>query len=161
MTRQESGPIVFVPDTDPSSMWSKFVQLKPQDKLAYFRKMMGYHEVDAFYQKEEEESKMTWRKLFYSLIGKEKSRKALDAYNLYDRKPDFQNNNGWSIALDESDYSPLSTPDFGIYLVHLKAVFSFPNDFIFFFPSCYYFWLLSVCVIFHEFLYLLRNFVQS
>lgn len=121
MTRQESGPIVFVPDAHSPSMWSKFVQLKSQDKLGYFRKMIRYHERSVFNQEEEEESKMTWRKLFYSLMGKEKSRKAPKAYNLYDRKPDFQNNYGWSTALDESDYSPLSTPDFGIYLVHLKA----------------------------------------
>lgn len=52
----------------------------------------------------------------------DKESKGPGSYNIYDRKPDFKNNYGYSIALDESDYSPLAHSDASIYLVNLSAV---------------------------------------
>lgn len=46
---------------------------------------------------------------------------APDSYNLYDRRPDFQNDYGWSIALDEDDYAPLKHSGLGVYLVNLSS----------------------------------------
>ncbi|CAH9130262.1 unnamed protein product [Cuscuta epithymum] len=47
---------------------------------------------------------------------------ATDPYNLYESKPDFSNDYGWSMAVDENDYSPLKLPDVTVYLVNLTAV---------------------------------------
>ena len=86
--------------------------------------MVRFHEEDP---KEEEEPKWSLRKLLISVFGKEPNlednkRKTQDSYNLYDRKPDFKNNYGWSMAIDESEYWPLGHSGIGIYLVNLTAV---------------------------------------
>ncbi|KAG0477417.1 hypothetical protein HPP92_014258 [Vanilla planifolia] len=44
-----------------------------------------------------------------------------DAYNLYDRKPDFRNKYGWSIELNEHDYAPLKKSNVAVFLVNLTA----------------------------------------
>ncbi|KAI4382334.1 hypothetical protein MLD38_008311 [Melastoma candidum] len=47
--------------------------------------------------------------------------KGPDSYNLYDRKPDFRNNHGWSVAFHGKDYEPLHHTGIGVYLVNLTA----------------------------------------
>uniref|UniRef100_A0A7N0TAM5 Cupin type-1 domain-containing protein n=1 Tax=Kalanchoe fedtschenkoi TaxID=63787 RepID=A0A7N0TAM5_KALFE len=44
-----------------------------------------------------------------------------DSYNLYDRTPDFKNNYGWSVALEEHDYSFLEHSGVSVFLVNLTA----------------------------------------
>ncbi|KAH0468673.1 hypothetical protein IEQ34_001905 [Dendrobium chrysotoxum] len=46
---------------------------------------------------------------------------APDAYNIYDRDPDFRNNYGWSIEVNEHDYPPLKKSDISVFLVNLSA----------------------------------------
>lgn len=87
---------------------------------------------------EELEQSWSWRKLLMSLFGSENARedrgrrrgKAPDSYNLYDRKPDFRNNYGWSVALHESDYEPLRHSGIGVYLVNLTAVTQVLNSLV-------------------------------
>ncbi|KAF8397644.1 hypothetical protein HHK36_016564 [Tetracentron sinense] len=121
MTRQQSGPIVFVTGADQPSRWEKFMQLKLRERLGELKNMEEEDEAE-----EEEQSTWTWRKLLNSMFkeeenGKKKTVKQPDSYNVYDRKPDFKNNYGWSIALDESDYTPLSHSGIGVFLVNLTA----------------------------------------
>ena len=51
------------------------------------------------------------------------TKKSPHSCNLYDRKPDFKNSYGWSVALDGSEYSPLKSSGVGIYHVNLSAVY--------------------------------------
>jgi len=72
----------------------------------------------------------SWRKLSESVFGNEIKNKKCDkvthktphSCNIYDRKPDFKNSYGWSVALDGHDYSPLKSSGIGIYHVNLKPV---------------------------------------
>ncbi|PON62323.1 Bicupin, oxalate decarboxylase/oxidase [Parasponia andersonii] len=127
LSSQQEGPIVYIPDSGSPRTWAKFLQLKEEDKLEHLKRM-----VDSNQQGEEEEKKTTWswRKLLDSLFAnRDKKRtgdykgkgKSPDSYNLYDAKPDYKNNYGWSIALDESSYYPLRRSGFGVYLVNLTA----------------------------------------
>ncbi|PSR86617.1 Vicilin-like seed storage protein [Actinidia chinensis var. chinensis] len=124
LTRQRAGPIVFLPDShEEPSVWTQFLQLKHRQRLHHVRRMVRFYEEVA---KEEEEPKGSWRKLLISVFGNEPNlednkRKTPDSYNLYDRKPDFKNNYGWSMAIDESEYWPLGHSGIGIYLVNLTA----------------------------------------
>ncbi|KAK6144441.1 hypothetical protein DH2020_021261 [Rehmannia glutinosa] len=128
LTRQQNGPIVYLSDTRSPSLWTKFLDMEHPQKLAHMRRIVRIREEDL----KEEEPQPTWyfRKLLVSLFGKRDKRgdekkgetgKGPDVYNIYDRKPDFRNDYGWSIALDESDYEPLKYDDFGVYLVNLTA----------------------------------------
>ncbi|PSR89989.1 Vicilin-like seed storage protein [Actinidia chinensis var. chinensis] len=125
LTRQRSGPIVFLPGSHEEphepSVWTQFLQLKHHQRLHHLRRMVRLHEEAP----KEEEPKWSLRKLLISVFGKEPNldnkRKTLDSYNLYDRKPDFKNNYGWSMAIDESKYWPLGHSGIGIYLVNLTA----------------------------------------
>ncbi|KAK8919304.1 Vicilin-like antimicrobial peptides 2-2 [Platanthera zijinensis] len=47
--------------------------------------------------------------------------KAPDAYNIYDRDPDFRNKFGWSVELNEHDYAPLKESDISVFFVNLTA----------------------------------------
>ncbi|KAL8029837.1 hypothetical protein ABFX02_14G249000 [Erythranthe guttata] len=127
LTTQQSGPIVFLTSSHAPSSWSKFLDMDRNQKVAHMRRIVRIRREDL----EQEEDKSTWsfRNLFVSLFGRRgdkrgKTRatgKGPDAYNIYDRKPDFKNDYGWSLALDEGDYSPLKHDDFGVYLVNLTA----------------------------------------
>ncbi|KAI3450523.1 hypothetical protein Pfo_007188 [Paulownia fortunei] len=129
LTKQQKGPIVYLSDSHSTSVWSKFLDMKQHQKLAHMRRIVHIRTED-LEDKEEEQPTWSFRKLLFSVFGKEEKRredkgskkgKGPDSYNIYDRKPDFKNNYGWSIALDESDYSPLRHDDVGIYLVNLTA----------------------------------------
>ncbi|XP_073022112.1 vicilin-like seed storage protein At2g28490 [Primulina eburnea] len=132
LTGQNKGPIVYLsePHSEPHSpsMWSNFLDMEQDEKLAHMKRVVRIRGGDF---EQEEEAKPTWsfRKLLISMFGKAGKRgdkrgrvgKGPDSYNIYDRKPDYKNDYGWSIALDESDYSPLKHDDFGVYLVNLTA----------------------------------------
>ncbi|KAK1587849.1 hypothetical protein Q3G72_017431 [Acer saccharum] len=133
LNKQRGGPIVFVSESHSPSLWAKFSQLKEQDRLQQLKRMAGFQpepeaEEDE-QEQEQEEITWSWRKLLNSVFGTriEKSSRGRassespDSYNIYDRSPDFQNNYGWSVALDESDYSPLKHSGIGVYLVNLTA----------------------------------------
>lgn len=126
MTRQHEGPIVFVGDSRAPrpSLWTKFLQLKEQDRLQHLKRMVKFQQQPS---QGEEQRTWSWRNLLISIFGQENKKKgekvgkSPDSYNIYDRRPDFRNNYGWSIALDESDYQPLKYSGIGVYLVNLTA----------------------------------------
>ncbi|KAL3616415.1 hypothetical protein CASFOL_039805 [Castilleja foliolosa] len=128
LTRQKNGPIVYLSESDPESpsMWSRFVDMDHHQKLTHMRRIVHINTQDL--KDDEEQPIWSFRKLLTSFFGRKRGEKkgqstgkGPNAYNLYDRKPDFSNNYGSSIALDESDYEPLKYDDFGIYLVNLTA----------------------------------------
>ncbi|KAK1588048.1 hypothetical protein Q3G72_019391 [Acer saccharum] len=133
LNKQRGGPIVFVSDSHSPSLWAKFSQLKEQDRLQQLKRMAGFQpepeEEEDEQEQEQEETTLSWRKLLNSVFrtrieksGRGRaSSESPDSYNIYDRSPDFQNNYGWSVALDESDYSPLKHSGIGVYLVNLTA----------------------------------------
>ncbi|KAF9605125.1 hypothetical protein IFM89_014116 [Coptis chinensis] len=116
-TRQQEGPFVFVNGTHDSSKWASFMQLKHQERPY---DIAEHDEVD----KTDEQDSWTWRKLMNFVVGEKapkRSVKSTDAYNLYDRKPDFVNKYGSSLALTDKDYAPLAHSDIGVYHVNLTA----------------------------------------
>lgn len=133
LTRQQEGPIVYVTGNassyDQPSVWSKFLHLKEDHKLQHLKRMVEFQE-----EEERGQKNWSWRKLLLYFFELENPRddgsnmkwtrgsKGPDSYNLFDRKPDFRNNYGWSVALDESDYEPLKHSGIGVYLVNLTAV---------------------------------------
>ncbi|KAL2485713.1 RmlC-like cupins superfamily protein [Abeliophyllum distichum] len=123
LTRQQAGPIVYLSRSHSPSIWAGFLDLEHHQKLAHLKRVVHLKEK---YSEEKEQPKWSFRKLLISVLGKankkreDKKSKGPDSYNIYDRKPDFKNNYGYSIALDESDYSPLGQSDTGIYLVNLS-----------------------------------------
>ncbi|KAG4961284.1 hypothetical protein JHK87_037917 [Glycine soja] len=130
-TRQHEGPIVHVGDSHATSIWTKFLQLKEEDKLQHLREMVQQEqeeEEEEFVAEEEKQTSWSWRKLLESVFGDEikntrekVTKKSPHSCNLYDRKPDFKNSYGWSVALDGSEYSPLKSSGVGIYHVNLSA----------------------------------------
>ncbi|KAK4755559.1 hypothetical protein SAY87_009316 [Trapa incisa] len=130
LTSQQEGPIVHVHDSVPPRAWTKFMQLNKEDKLQHMKRIVESQRLSMEEGKgDEQEKSWSWRKLLMSLFGSDDARedggrrrgKAPDSYNLYDRKPDFRNNYGWSVALHQSDYEPLRHSGIGIYLVNLTA----------------------------------------
>ncbi|KAA8544007.1 hypothetical protein F0562_021816 [Nyssa sinensis] len=126
MTRQQSGPIVFL-DSHSPSIWTQFLLQKEHQRLAHLKRMVQFEEEEA---DNEEQSTWSFRNFLDSVFGEENQRdnkrsKSLESYNLYDKHPDYKNNYGWSISVDESDYSPLSHSGSGIYLVNLTAVIKY------------------------------------
>ncbi|KAL5831209.1 hypothetical protein ACOSQ4_016563 [Xanthoceras sorbifolium] len=137
--RKMDGPIMYVSDSHSPKLWAKFVQMKEQDRLQQLKRMVEFEKEPQEGEGEEEEEEIiswSWRKLLNSIFGtsvnkneredretrKERgTSKGPDSYNIYDRKPDFRNDYGWSIALDKSDYKPLKHSGIGIYLVNLTA----------------------------------------
>ncbi|TKY48497.1 Vicilin antimicrobial peptides 2-2 [Spatholobus suberectus] len=129
-TRQHEGPIVHVGDSHATSIWTKFLQLKEEEKLQHLREMVQQEEEEeAGDEEEEQQTSWSWRKLLESVFGDEinkntrekVTRKSPHSCNLYDRKPDFKNSYGWSVAVDGSHYSPLKSSGVGIYHVNLSA----------------------------------------
>lgn len=138
LSSQQEGPIVYITDPNPPSLWSKFLQLKEQDKVKHLKIMVNFHKDDqSDEEKDQQPISWSWRKLLNSIFGNREERRddqkqsgdSPDSYNLYDRKPDYRNDYGYSMALDENDYSPLKSSGIGVYLVNLTAVISFFNKF--------------------------------
>ncbi|KAK7261391.1 hypothetical protein RIF29_27700 [Crotalaria pallida] len=138
-TRQHEGPIVHLDTSRPTSIWTKFLQLNEEDKLQHLNKMVEDRDepeddddddddVEDEGEEEEEETRMSWRKLLESVFRNDNketrekvTHKPPHSCNLYDRKPDFKNDYGWSVAVDGSDYHPLKKSGVGIYHVNLSA----------------------------------------
>ncbi|CAK9174415.1 unnamed protein product [Ilex paraguariensis] len=123
LSRQQEGAIVYLHDSHPPSVWTQFVKQEQHERKTHLKRIVHLEEEA---DQEEEESTWSLRKLLNSVFGVEnkkegKSRKGPDSYNIYDRNPDFKNSYGWSMAIDESDYSPLGDSDVGVYLVNLTA----------------------------------------
>ncbi|KAF9593812.1 hypothetical protein IFM89_025521 [Coptis chinensis] len=113
---QHKGPIVHITRPEQPSYWASFMKLKQQERLAH---LQADHEG-------KKQTKWSWRKLMTSIFGTEINNdksiiSAPESYNIYNRKPDFENNYGWSVALDENDYKPLEHSGIGVYLVNLTA----------------------------------------
>ncbi|CAI9105166.1 OLC1v1004028C1 [Oldenlandia corymbosa var. corymbosa] len=128
-TSQHQGPIVHLSGSRAPGVWAKFLELKEHQRLAQLKRIVHLEEDSKQDDDEEEEKQPTWsiRKFLKSIIGDEnrdrgdKRGKGPDAYNIYDMKPDFSNNYGWTKAVSEHDYSPLRHSDIGIFLVNLTA----------------------------------------
>lgn len=132
LTSQQKGPIVYLSDSHSPNLWAKFLQLKEQDRLQEMKKMVDFQQEPDHHQ--DQTQTWSWRKLLNSVFGagsddnKKRAEdydkgkgKSPEPYNLYNRKPDFRNNYGWSMELDESDYAPLKDSGVGLYLVNLTA----------------------------------------
>ncbi|XP_020223440.1 vicilin-like seed storage protein At2g28490 [Cajanus cajan] len=133
-TRQYEGPIVHVGDSHATSIWTKFLELKEEDKLEHMREMMQEEEEEDEVEEEEEsgeeeeqQTRWSWRKLLETVFGDEAvrrekgTRRPPRSCNLYERKPDFENRYGWSVAIDGSHYFPLKRSGVGLYHVNLSA----------------------------------------
>ncbi|OIV99343.1 hypothetical protein TanjilG_17153 [Lupinus angustifolius] len=129
-SKEVEGPIVYVDDSHAPSLWTKFLELKKEDKVQHMKGMLQLEEEEEEEEEEEKQRSWSWRNVLETLLlGRERKHKGKgkgtgdspDSVNLYDRKPDFRNNYGWSIALDGRDYAPLKTARIGIYHVNLTA----------------------------------------
>ncbi|MCD7454192.1 hypothetical protein HAX54_023906 [Datura stramonium] len=122
LTRQSSGPIVHLSGSHHTNIWTKFVAQEPHKKLAHLKRIVNFGEEAS--PKEEESTWSLGKFVCFYLnrkgVAKRVNHKAPSTYNLYNRKPDFKNNYGWSRKLDESDYSPLQVSGNGVYLVNLS-----------------------------------------
>ncbi|XP_049380553.1 vicilin-like seed storage protein At2g28490 [Solanum stenotomum] len=138
LTRQLSGAIVPLNTTQSStpSIWANFLNLEQHQRHDHLKRVVHLEEEASFEEEDEErEQQPTWslRKFMNNLFGHEGNKrkkgdegrrgsgKGPDSYNLFDRKPDYKNDYGWSLALDQSEYSPLKHSDIGVYLVNLSA----------------------------------------
>ncbi|GAB2275111.1 hypothetical protein Dimus_009876 [Dionaea muscipula] len=132
MTSQDSGPIVYIESSRaPRSIWSSFLELKQEVKLQRMKELVPVDDDDEDEEAEPQQEQPQWwlRKMLRTLLlgqenKKSEGRRRKDgphAYNLYERKPDFRNNYGWSIALDHHDYHQLKKSGLGVYYVNLSA----------------------------------------
>lgn len=55
------------------------------------------------------------------VVNKKKKKKS-SAYNVFESDPDFENDNGQSIVVDEKDMDALKGSNFGVYMVNLTKV---------------------------------------
>ncbi|XP_008782665.2 vicilin-like seed storage protein At2g28490 [Phoenix dactylifera] len=127
------GPIIFYSDraADQSRLLASCMQWKQLHKKGSLDFNDVADDEGGGEVQQEENKRWTLRNFLANLLGgqfydRRKGKKqspdhAPDAYNLYDRDPDFRNNHGWSIALDEGNYAPLGINDIGVYLVKLTA----------------------------------------
>ncbi|CAK8536286.1 unnamed protein product [Lathyrus sativus] len=133
-TRRHDGPIVHVGESHAkaSSLWTKFLQLKEDEKLHHMKRMLQDQDDEEENDDDDEAKQKTswsWRKLLETVLGNEMPKKNSDhvthhhtphSCNLYDRKPDFKNSYGSCVTVDGSDYSPLKSSGVGLYHVNLK-----------------------------------------
>ncbi|XP_010521773.1 PREDICTED: vicilin-like seed storage protein At2g28490 [Tarenaya hassleriana] len=127
LTGQVGGPIVHIAGGERApALWTKFLELRDEEKHMHLKRISGMsRESSSGYRETEEHSGwMSWRKLLRSMLSREgtnRKTRCEDSYNIYDRKPDFRNDYGWSIALDSADYRPLKHSGISVYLVILNA----------------------------------------
>ncbi|CAH2060264.1 unnamed protein product [Thlaspi arvense] len=126
LTSRFGGPIVHIQEHAPT-MWTEFLGLRGEEKHKYLKKLLEMKQETS--QDQDYSQWWSWRNLVRSIldITQEKNRwsggssKCEDSYNMYDRKNDFDNDYGWSKALDHDDYEPLKYSGVGVYLVNLTA----------------------------------------
>ncbi|KAI8573723.1 hypothetical protein RHMOL_Rhmol01G0298500 [Rhododendron molle] len=123
LTRQKSGPIISLSNSHQSRVWTEFLEMKHYERVQCLKRMAQVHEEAT---EQDEEEPIMW-KLLNSVFGNQVSGKdegrssKPDSYNLFDRTPDFENDYGSSVAVDQSAYSPLRQSGVGLYLVNLTA----------------------------------------
>ncbi|CAI9290101.1 unnamed protein product [Lactuca saligna] len=124
LSSRQKGAIVYLkPDSESEkepSIWKRFLDQGNREKQTQMKRIVQVR------VKNDEGEKTTWSltEFVNSMFGVNKKKgdsKSLDSYNIYDRKPDFKNDYGWSIEVNENDYEPLKKSDFGVYLVNLTA----------------------------------------
>ncbi|KAE9463459.1 hypothetical protein C3L33_04633, partial [Rhododendron williamsianum] len=99
--------------------------MKHYERVQCLKRMVQVHEEAT--EQDEEPIMLSFRKLLGSVFGNQVSGKdegrssRPDSYNLFDRKPDFENDYGSSVVVDQSVYSPLRQSGVGLYLVNLTA----------------------------------------
>jgi len=120
------GPIMYMDDSHAPSLRTKFLQLEKEEKEQHLKKMLQDQEEE---KEEEQQTSRSWRKLLKTVFGKmnekTESKNSVDwsvTTNLYDKKPDFRNDYGWSKTLDGGQYPPLTKPDIGVFHVYLTSV---------------------------------------
>ncbi|KAF3542440.1 hypothetical protein DY000_02003277 [Brassica cretica] len=125
MTSQVRGPIVHITEHAPT-MWTEFLGLRGEEKHKHLKKLLEMKQGTS--QEQEYNPWWSWKNIVSSIldVAGEKNRgsgssKCEDSYNIYDRKNDFENDYGWSKALDYDDYEPLKYSGVGVYLVNLTA----------------------------------------
>ncbi|KAG2327435.1 hypothetical protein Bca52824_010163 [Brassica carinata] len=125
MARQVRGPIVHITEHAPT-MWTEFLGLRGEEKHKHLKKLLEMKQGTS--QELEYSPWWSWKNIVSSILdvtgGKNRvsgSSKCEDSYNIYDRKNDFENDYGWSKALDYDDYEPLKYSGVGVYLVNLTA----------------------------------------
>ncbi|KAF7132562.1 hypothetical protein RHSIM_Rhsim09G0035300 [Rhododendron simsii] len=136
LTRQTSGPIISLSNTNSNSdshqsrVWTQFLEMRHRGRVQCLKRMAACFEEQVTEEEAEEPIMRSFRKLFSFVFGKDlsagvnarrSSSKKPHSYNLFNRKPDFENDYGSSVALDQSDYSPLKRSGVGLYLVNLNA----------------------------------------
>lgn len=131
LTTQKDGPIVHLEDSQ-----AKFIKMNEKDRLQHLKKLVEFEEES---MEVEKETTWSWRKLLNSVFGlenekkrREKTGKSPKTCNIYKKSPDFRNNYGSSIALEDTNCDPLKHSGVGVYHVNLTAVlfflqFSFVN----------------------------------
>ncbi|XP_020590098.1 vicilin-like seed storage protein At2g28490 [Phalaenopsis equestris] len=100
-------------------------------KLKQGRKLTQNDEVKT---KESTKEACTWSSIFSSFFFGETATEnnkiqlrgddpveAPDAYNIYDHDPNFKNDYGYTVEVNEHDYSPLKHSDISVYLVNISA----------------------------------------
>uniref|UniRef100_A0A7N0ZT31 Cupin type-1 domain-containing protein n=1 Tax=Kalanchoe fedtschenkoi TaxID=63787 RepID=A0A7N0ZT31_KALFE len=113
MTRQDKGPIISL--SDPATV---LFEMKEAERIKLLKKAIQVDDQD----EEFNDRSWSWRKLLSSVFGQaEEPKHSGHVINLYDRKPDFKNDYGWSVSIDQKHYSPLKHSGIGIYYVSLSA----------------------------------------
>lgn len=135
LSREKSGPIVHVQETEHPTVGTEFLN-KEHDRLNHLKRMVmgsgeSSNQEDGDNDHNEERSTWSWRKLLRCILplederkgsGSRKSVQEEDTFNLFEKSPDFKNDYGWSVAVDESEFQSLKSSGIGIYLVNLSAV---------------------------------------
>ncbi|KAH0763565.1 hypothetical protein KY290_019638 [Solanum tuberosum] len=120
---RSSGLIVHLSGSHDTNIWSNFLDLEPHQRLSHLKRIVNFDEEPS---PKEEKSTWSFRKFVFTLLNGEDviervNHKAPSIYNLYNKKPDFKNDYGWSKKVDSSDYSPLEQSGNDVYLVNLST----------------------------------------
>lgn len=130
MSSPQSGAIVYIsPESKSPSLWTHFLNLEHHEKKAHLKRLALIGGDADVPESKIERPRWSIRKVLKSLFANEdkvnkdkRGDSQDDVYNLYDRNPDFKNNYGWSMAIDDTQYKPLNHSGIGVYLVNLTAV---------------------------------------
>ncbi|KAE8731590.1 putative Mitochondrial [Hibiscus syriacus] len=113
-SKQQEGPIVYLTNSRGPNTWKKFSLLEKQERLKQVKRIVQ--------GQAEEEKEWSWWNLVTDVFGTQDSNenhKAPISYNIYNKTPDFRNDYGWRVELDESEYRPLKHTGIGVFHVNL------------------------------------------